>query len=56
MLYRLVIDVLASKMELRDASGGLATGLESQPTLLDVRVNRFIPGDFVFRCKVVYNR
>ena len=49
MLVRLVIDVVAGKMELSETP---AAG-EARAKLLDVEVNRFIPADFVFRCKVI---
>ena len=49
MLLRCVIDVAEGKMEVTDAP---AVGQPSA-SLLEVQVNRFIPADFVFRCKVV---
>jgi hypothetical protein len=49
MLLRFVIDVVEGKMELSEnPAGGTAPA-----TLLNIAVNRFIPADFVFRCKVV---
>ena len=53
MILRLVIDVLRNTIELREAPGGVDSRLAGQPPLLNVRVNRFIPANFVFRCKVV---
>lgn len=53
MVLRLVIDPLHSKMEFGIAPQYLGRNLLDQPTVLNVRVNRFIPADFVFRCKVV---
>jgi hypothetical protein len=49
MLLRLVIDVLKGRVELSDQpSAGPAQG-----SVLEVKLNRFIPADFVFRCKVI---
>jgi hypothetical protein len=49
MFVRLVIDVVEGRIELseRPAASG------PKATLLDIEVNRFIPGNFVFRCKAV---
>jgi hypothetical protein len=52
MVVRWVIDVLESTMELQEACDRLER-VAGRPTLLDIRCNRFIPQDFVFRCKVV---
>jgi hypothetical protein len=52
MVFRLFIDVLRSRMEIREVSDR-PEGLAERPSLLDIRVNLFIPRDFVFRCKVV---
>ena len=52
MVFRLFIDVLRSRMEIREVSDR-PEGLVERPSLLDIRVNLFIPRDFVFRCKVV---
>ena len=49
MLLRFVIDMAEGKMELSETPAART----AQPTLLDIHVNRFIPADFVFRCKVV---
>jgi hypothetical protein len=49
MLLRFVIDVVEGKMELSEAPASWT----ARASLLDVHVNRFIPADFVFRCKVV---
>jgi hypothetical protein len=49
MFLRLIIDVLKGRMELSETPAAST----AQPSLLDVHVNRFIPADFVFRCKVV---
>jgi len=49
MFLRFVIDVVEGKMELSETPAASA----AQPSLLNVQVNRFIPADFVFRCKVV---
>ena len=49
MLVRFVIDVVKGKMELSETP----TAETTPASALDVKVNRFIPGDFVFRCKVV---
>ena len=56
MILRLIIDVLRNTMELREAPGGVDSRLTGQPPLWNVRVNRFIPTNFVFRCKVVASR
>ncbi len=49
MLVRFVFDVVAGKMELSETPAAET----AQASALDIPVNRFIPGDFVFRCKVV---
>ena len=49
MLVRLVINVVEGKMELSETPAAS----EPKATLLDVQVNRFIPGNFVFRCKAI---
>jgi hypothetical protein len=49
MLLRFVIEVAKGKMELSETP----PAAPAQPALLNVQVNRFIPADFVFRCKVV---
>jgi hypothetical protein len=49
MMLRLVINVAEGRMELSETPA-------EEPTpgnALDVHVNRFIPANFVFRCKVV---
>lgn len=49
MMLRFVIDVVKGSMELSETPAAAA----STASVLDVGVNRFIPADFVFRCKVV---
>jgi len=49
MLVRFVFDVVAGKMELSETPSAET----AQASALDIPVNRFIPGDFVFRCKAV---
>jgi hypothetical protein len=49
MLVRFVIDVAKGKMELSETP----SASPARPSVLDVHVNRFIPADFVFRCRVV---
>jgi len=53
MVLRLVIDPFRHMMVGGIAPIDLGRKLLDQPTMLNIRVNRFIPADFVFRCKVV---
>lgn len=53
MIFRFVVDPLQSKLQFEGSLQGLARHLLDQPMVLKVQVNRFIPADFVFRCKVV---
>jgi len=53
MVLRLVLDPLQSKMQFGVGPADLARELLDQPPVLNVKVNRFIPADFVFRCRVV---
>lgn len=52
MVVHWVIDVLEGMTELQDGYERLEW-VAGRPTLLKIRCNRFIPQDFVFRCKVV---
>jgi len=47
-----VIDVLEGTMVLEEAPGSIHR-LSNRPLLFRILPNRFIPQDFVFRCKVV---
>jgi len=53
MLLRFVIDVAKGKAEGKMEFSETPAASTAPPTLLNVQVNRFIPADFVFRCKVV---
>ena len=52
MVLYWVIDVLEGAGELQEGSERLER-VSGHPTLLKIQCNRFIPQDFVFRCKVV---
>jgi hypothetical protein len=54
MVFKLVIGVLGSGLEIREVSDR-PERLAERSSLLDIRVNLFIPRDFVFRCKVVHS-
>jgi hypothetical protein len=53
MVYRLFIDVLRRRVEFGEGISTKVVGLENRATLLDIRLNCFIPRDFIVRCKVV---
>jgi len=60
MIVRFVIDVLRSsdtqsvQVKFFDPGSGLRDKIfADRPTLFRVRINRFAPVGFVFRCKVV---
>ena len=53
MVYRLFIDVLRRRIELGAGPSTKVIGLEGRGEFLKIRLNRFIPRDFIFRCKVV---
>lgn len=52
MVVRWIIDVLEGRIEL-DEGMDRPEDLSNQPAVLHIASNRFIPRDFVFRCKVV---
>jgi len=53
MLFRLFIDVLKRRIDFALEPDDQMVGVEEGATLLDIRVNRLIPRDFVFRCRVI---
>ena len=53
MVYRLFIDVLRRRMEIGEGPDTKAIGLEDRASLLNIRLNRFVLRDFVFRCRVI---
>jgi hypothetical protein len=60
MVFRIVIDALRGgprkkiEIEFVDAEEcANYSHLGKRPTLLHVKTNRFLPADFVFRCKVI---
>jgi len=53
MVVHWVIDVLEGASQIHEACERLER-IAGRPTLFKIHCNRFIPQDFVFRCKVVH--
>ena len=53
MVYRMFIDVLRRRVEIGEGASTKVIGIDDRAKLLDVRLNCFIPREFVVRFRVV---